>query len=166
MTLDENILDILRYAYMQEVRAAIFYERLAERTPLAHVSRKLAELAETEKHHQRCVAQWYEQAAGKKPMCTLSGGRIEGSGAFDASPVSLEEVMTMAIQAEKRAEGFYRKWAERAKTEQERDLLELMADQERDHVIVLTEERVAQAEPMLSLAGIVMPWAQLLEREA
>ena len=158
MAVDERILDILRYAYMQEAKAAIFYEQLAERTPLPSVVKKLMDLARTEQHHQRCVEQWYSLATGKKLMCTLTGGELEGKSTFDESPMTVSEVLHMAIQAEKRAEAQYRSWSKTAETEEQRDILELMADQERDHVMVLTEERVGIEEAIQSLAGVTVPW--------
>ncbi len=157
MSVSENILDILRRAYMQEVRAAIFYTELAGRTPIPHVSEKLLGMAHTEERHQKCVEQWYRLATGKKLLCTVSGGDLEGGARFDEAPLSIDKVMQMAIQAEKAAEGFYRRWAGRAQTEEERDLLELMADQEREHVMVLTEERVAMHDAQVSLAGVPRP---------
>ena len=157
MASDERILDILRYAYMQEVKAAIFYEELAQRALPADVSEKLMALARAEQRHQKCCEQWHKLVTGKKLVVTLSGGALEGSAVFDQSPVSLEEVMDTAIQAERQAEGFYRRWSQRAKTDEERDLLELMADQEREHVMVLTEERVAMHDAEVLLAGVVKP---------
>lgn len=157
MPVSESILNILRRAYMQEVRAAIFYAELAERTLIPHVSERLRNMARTEEHHQKCVEQWYRLATGKKLLCTVSGGDLEGGALFDEAPLSVDTVMHMAIQAEKAAEGFYRRWAGRAKTEEERDLLELMADQEREHVMALTEERVAMHDAQVSMAGVPMP---------
>ena len=41
MAIDERLLDVLRFAYLQEVKAAVFYEQLAARTPEPLVSEKL-----------------------------------------------------------------------------------------------------------------------------
>ncbi len=154
MPINENILNILRRAYLQEVRAAIFYEKLAERSPLPHVAEKLRKMAETERHHQKCVQQWYRLATGKKLMCAVSEGQLEGGARCDDAPLSLEEVLDIALQAEKAAEKFYRTWSERAQSEEERDLLELMADQEREHVMLLTEEKVALHDAEVSMEGL------------
>ena len=157
MAIDERLLDVLRFAYLQEVKAAVFYEQLAARTPEPLVSEKLTGLARTEQHHQKCVEQWYRLATGRRLVGTIEGGELEGSAEFDKTPVSLDDVLDIAIRAEKQAEQFYRRWAAKAKTEEERDLLDLMATQERDHVMVLTEERVAAREAELCLAGVVNP---------
>lgn len=159
MAPNQKIVNILRYAYLQEVKAALFYERLAERAMLESAARKLRELTKTEQHHQELVGQWYETVTGKKLMMSVSNGHPEGGAcALLTDPMSLEEVMDLAIHSEKKAETFYRHWQARAKTEEEQDLLELLADEERDHVLVLTQEKVAMADQVIPVLNIQVPW--------
>jgi len=159
MAPNQKIINILRYAYLQEVKATLFYERLAERAMLESAARKLRELTKTEQHHQELVGQWYETVTGKKLMMSVSSGYPEGGGcALLTDPMSLEEVLDLAIHFEKKAETFYRHWQARAKTEEEQDLLELLADEERDHVLVLTQEKVAIADQVIPVLDIQIPW--------
>ena len=159
MAPNQKIINILRYAYLQEVKGALFYERLAERAVLESAARKLQELRKTEQHHQELVGEWYQTVTGKQLMLSVSNGRPEGGGsAMLSDPMSLEEVLDLAIRFEKKAEEFYRHWQARATTEEEQDLLELLADEERDHVLVLTQEKVAMADQVIPVLDIQVPW--------
>lgn len=158
MNPNEKVLDVLRYAYLQEVKAELFYSRLADRAARASVARKLRELARTEKHHQQLVAQWYESATGKVLVLGVSGAAPEGGLRPLREPMTLDEVMDMAVESERRAEVFYRRWREKAKTEEERDILELMADEEQAHALVLSQDKAAMAEQLIAVYDMQFPW--------
>lgn len=158
MQSNTKIEDILRYAYVQEVKAERFYRHLALQSLGEQAAAKLEQLANTEKHHQELVGDWYELVTGKRPVAVLADPEPEGHASPPSGPLSLDAVMRMAIVCERRAEAFYRLWQARAESEEEKDLLELLAEEEADHALVLSQDKALMASTVVPSPVATLPW--------
>jgi len=158
MQSNTKIEDILRYAYVQEVKAEQFYRHLAGQSLGEEAAAKLEQLANTEKHHQKLVGDWYELVTGKRPVAVVADPEPEGHVSPPSGPLSLDAVMRTAMACERRAEAFYQRWQARAESEEEKDLLELLAEEEAGHALVLGQDKALMAGTVTPSLVAVLPW--------
>jgi rubrerythrin len=129
-------------AIYREIGARDFYRSMAESIANAEGKEKFVQLSRDEDGHRAKLESWLERLYGEAftsepdklkeaEICCMEVS--ERTGALEA--------LTIAIEAEERAEAFYRERAAASDDTELRELLLRIADEEHGHFVMLEAER-------------------------
>ena len=142
--MDRNLtaIEVIGLAIRSEEEASKFYGALSKRVKNDLVKAKYEQLAREEAGHRLMLLSEYKRQTGD----TTPPPRIPGSpevaegGDADVESASIEELIQLAIDRERKASAFYAEAAEGAADHSGRSLLLYLADVERGHEVGLTIE--------------------------
>ena len=140
---DLTSLEILGIAIRSEEEAARLYGHIARRIDNELVRTRFRHLAEEEGEHRKMLVAFYKQITGEPgapPRFTGTGELAEGGSVPEPLEDSLEALLELAVQREKRARDFYRKAAEKAMDPSGERILHYLADVEEGHAQRLKRE--------------------------
>lgn len=141
-------MDILEYAMKMEKDGKAFYEEQARKTRIKELRDILIMLAEEEEKHYRFFKKMrdgdHEGAAGQTRTHSDTLKNVKNifvemaqNGANKSFADSEKEIWTEAMKIEERAESFYREKALEEVDATRRNLLNLIAAEERNHVYLI-----------------------------
>jgi rubrerythrin len=132
-------LEVLGKAIRSEIDAYRFYTQAMKKVINPILREKLFRLAGEEKRHRQILEERYKKntGEGRAPMVRSSGPEGRAPTPKDLTP---EEILTVAIQMEREAAGFYRREAQKSSDMSGRFMLEYLADFERGHERALETE--------------------------
>lgn len=135
--------DIFDFAMKMENDAAGYYRDLAERCGDAGLAGILNRLAEAELGHERMLANMKLRTPPEAAKANflddvknIFAGMKETAGEFDFD-LSEVDLYRQAQEHEKKSEEFYRQKASEAENDDQRAILERIANEEHEHYIVL-----------------------------
>lgn len=135
-----DIEEMLKVAIKSEIDAADNYEKMASKTKIVFLKDKLIFLANEEKGHRNLLEKLFHSkfphktltldVEGKKPLPKL---QIE-----EDMPIS--EMLTEAMEAEKKASDFYKNMGETLEKEEEKAMARYLSHMEESHYYLLKSE--------------------------
>jgi len=136
--------EVLRKAIQSEVETRLFYQKLAERTVIPEVRKRLLQLADGELVHRAKLERRYREVIGQLPPDPAPVA-IEIPG--DVVDLDMSRALKMALERERDSESYFRFMAERVpNTELGRLFMEL-AEMEWKHKTDLQAEYDRTAAP-------------------
>ena len=108
--LETTVEEVLRAAIQSEVQTRAYYEKMAERTKLAHVRKRLLELAEEEIKHRAVLEQKYRDTMRLEPPLP-NPPSIELPA--DIQNLTMSRALKLALERERESESNFRFMAER-----------------------------------------------------
>jgi rubrerythrin len=139
---DTEMSEALEGAIYREIGARDFYRAIAERIANTGGREKFMQLSKDEDGHREKLTSWFETMSGaafiprpdKLKRTEIGGITVdERTGALAA--------LDIAIEAEAKAETFYRERSAETESAELRALLERIADEEHGHYTLLEAER-------------------------
>jgi rubrerythrin len=137
---DLTTLEVLGVAIKSEIEAIKLYKRMKDKTKNSDLTMKLDFLVAQEANHEKILTEAFRK---KFPGVELSlpaktlVPTVEDALARDAS---LKELFSVAMEAEKKADGFYTELARKTHDQSSRSTLEYLASMERSHLAILEAE--------------------------
>jgi rubrerythrin len=160
MSITFNALEIFEMAEQVERNGAKFYRKAAEIIPDTKMQQILLDLAAMEDRHERTFAEMRKQISPKQRELVTYDPENEASlylqamadgHVFDVNKdislqlsekESVEEILKMAIQAEKDSIVFYLGLKDFVPAEAGKEKVEDIIDEERGHIVVLSRQLV------------------------
>ena len=135
-------LEALGVAIRAEQDSREVYEELADRSAQEHISRLFRRLAEDEGQHLRFLRDRYAELAGSVPL-KLPPSRLPEKLSTPElrRDASLDRVLDMAIEEEKRSRDHYLKAANETDDPSGQRMFRYLADMEYEHWMELEHER-------------------------
>lgn len=141
-----NIDELLIVALESELLASRFYKDAVKKAESSTARRFFKELAEYEMKHYDNIREIIEKRESNKKIKKLNVERIkekikpEIKGEFEPNKSEIADVLSIAIEAEKKAYERYRKLAEKIDDEEGKKIFEALAGEERKHQRILEDE--------------------------
>ena len=146
----ESVVDIIKHAIENEVRAMVFYRRAGELSNVGESQMVFIELVEMEELHGRVLADKFKDllaAGGVDSHAYLTSLEVDADTTLGEEGISLlkdaniRPVLDFAIAMELRAKENYQGLAKRIEGDDMRAFCLELADEEQDHADMLTEAR-------------------------
>lgn len=138
----KNFRDVLEGAIYREIGARDFYKRLSESISNEEGKKKFFQLSQDEDGHREKLEGWYEKKFDEKFVFNSGAAKKSEMPVLDVKDqTSAIEALNIAIEAEARAEEFYRNEAKEVSEPELKELLTDLADQELGHYNLLLAER-------------------------
>jgi rubrerythrin len=135
-------LEALGIAIRAEQDSRNVYDELADRSDQEHISRLFRRLAEDEGQHLRFLQERYKELAGSVPLKLPPSGLPEKLATPERRRnASLEAVLEMAIDEEKRSRDLYLRAATETRDPSGQRMFRYLADMEYEHWMELEHER-------------------------
>ena len=153
----ESVVDVIKFAILNEVRAKVFYEKAAELARAGDSQMVFMELVEMEDTHAiRLVDGFGEYLAsqGVDAEAYLAELQENVEQSLESKQLQLLEdaemrpVIDFAISMEEKARDTYRDLAGRVKGEELVKLCDELAEEEQKHFDLLTEARIGADTPI------------------
>lgn len=143
--LETTVEQVLRDAIQSEVETRVYYQKLAERSAMPEVRKRLLQLADVELVHRAKLERRYRETIGQAPPDPEA---VTIELASDVVSLDMSKALKLALERERDSESYYRFLAERvpADTELGRLFMEL-AEIEWKHKTDLQAEYDLHAEP-------------------
>lgn len=109
--LETTVEEVLTKAIDSEVESRAFYQRLAERTAIPAVRKRMLSLADDEMVHRARLERIFRQRVGKEPPAPAAP-LVEL--APDITNLELSDALKIALERERDSESYFRFMAERA----------------------------------------------------
>jgi len=139
---ERDFREVLEGAIYREIGARDFYKRLAGSISNEEGRKKFVQLSLDEDGHREKLEGWYEKKFGEKFVLVEEDAKKSEMPVMDVKDrTSAIEALNIAIEAEARAEEFYRKEAEEVSETEPKELLVDLAEQELGHYNLLLAER-------------------------
>ena len=142
--LETTVREVLLDAIRDEMESRNLYRAIADRVRDATARAKLLELADKELVHRLKLEKTFLERLGEDPP-PQTPQEIELPP--DASDLDLKRVLKFALAHERKAEGNYRHFAERAQTTELRALFQELAEIEWNHKSQIEAEYHAMSDP-------------------
>ena len=135
-------IEALGVAIRAEIDASEVYAELATRVPNPFLQQKIMLLAKEELQHKRILEEAYKTKFPEVPL-VLPGSQLpkEISCRADRDQLSASEILSCAIEEERRARQFYLEAAQQATDLTGQRMFNYLADWEFSHEMALTAER-------------------------
>lgn len=136
-------LEVIGMAIRSEEDAAKFYGHISKMIDNDLVRAKYEHLAREEVNHQRLLVELYRTMSGSRERPSRIPGEpdtAEGGPVPEEVAESLEALLKLAVEREKRARAFYAKAAEEATDLSGRRILGYLSDVEHGHEMMLKKE--------------------------
>ena len=143
---DLNINDLLNDALNSEIKAKEFYEGASEKAQSQAGKKFFKEMADFEQNHYnrvKKVIDSIDQGIKIESNETQTGSpsvRSEVEGEFEPNKDEIVNVINLAIEAEKNAQERYRTIAGLLTSEEEKNIFNDLADEERNHQRMLEDQ--------------------------
>ncbi len=141
-----NVDELLIVALESELLASRFYKDAAKKSESSTARKFFRELSEYEMKHYENIKQIIEAREGHKKVKKLNIEKMkekikpEVKGEFEPNKTEIADVLTIAIDAEKKAYERYKRLAEKIEDEQGKKIFESLAEEERKHQRILEDE--------------------------
>lgn len=108
--LETTVEEVLRTAIQSEVETRVYYQRMAERTPLPAVRKRMLELADLELVHRAKLERKYRETIGTDcPEPEPVAVELPP----DVANLDMSRALKLALERERDSESYYRFMAER-----------------------------------------------------
>jgi len=153
----QTLVDIVKLAIANEVKAKVFYSRASELTSHGDAAMVFLELVEMEEAHAQRLVRAFDgllQEQGVDATAYLVGLEAEAAGILSAAEASvlhnaeMRPVLEFAIGMEAKARDTYLDLAKRVAGAALRELCEDLAEEEQRHFDALTEARIGVDTPI------------------
>lgn len=143
---DLNINDLLKDALNSEIKAKEFYENASEKAQSQAGKKFFKEMADFEQNHYTRVKKVIEsldqgiKIEGQETQSDSPSVRSEVEGEFEPNKDEIVNVINLAIEAEKNAQERYRTIAGLLTSEEEINIFNDLANEERNHQKMLEDQ--------------------------
>ena len=152
----ESVVEVIKFAIKNEVRAEVFYRKAADLSNAGESQMVFMELVEMESSHAQHLVDKFGaimQAEGVDAEAYLAGLVSDVEKTLDADQIKLLEnaemrpVIDFAIDMEAKARDNYLELAKHMENDELVKLCQEMADEEQEHFDLLTAARVGTDTP-------------------
>ncbi len=108
--LETTVEEVLRNAIQAEAETRVFYQKMAERTAVQAVRKRMLELADAELVHRAKLERKYRDTVGKQPPELQ---RVSFELPLEINNLDMSRALKIALERERDSESYFRFLAER-----------------------------------------------------
>lgn len=139
-TEDFTTLEVLGIAIKSEVEAIKLYTRMKTLTKNPDLAAKIDFLIDQEKKHEKLLTEAYKKKFPKTDLSLPKNSLVPTISEILEKDARLKELFEVGMEAEQKAEIFYKDLAEKTRDSNSKSMLEYLASMEHSHYSILEAE--------------------------